>query len=55
MVAGALAGLERIDILGARVLTRRRGTHADVDEFGPILKRAAHVPKYALEAFAFKN
>jgi hypothetical protein len=55
MVAGALSGLQRIDIIGARVLIGFRRTNPDVDELWPILKRAAHVPKYALEAFAFKN
>jgi hypothetical protein len=55
MVAGALSRLQRIDIVLARVFLRLRRTNPDIDEFGLVLKRAGHVPKYALEAFAFKN
>ena len=49
MVARPLAGLEGRDVVLALVLALWLGrSNADVDELWPVLKRAAHAPKYAV-------
>ncbi len=51
MLAAPFARLQGVHVL----FVLARGTHADVDELGFVLKRAAHDPKYVAQGFSFKH
>ncbi len=51
VLAAALARFQGVHVL----LVLTRGPHADVDELGLVLKRAAHEPKYVDPRVSFKD